>query len=581
MQKILKELRPKDWGFIAIVFVLTCVQIWLDLKIPEYMSGITMLVQTEGSAMGEILLMGLLMLLCSFGGLILAASISVVASYISATFSFNVRGKIFNKVMSFSMKEINEFSAASLITRTTNDITQVQMFVVMGMQALIRAPLMAGWAIYKIAGNNTVWTVATVVAVFILLLIVGKCIQLAVPKFTQLQELTDGINRVTKENIDGLSVIRAYNAESHQQAKFKIANDKLTDVNIYTTRVMSILKPTVQGTSNFLVLAIYFLGAVMINAAMGMDKMVLFSDMVVFSSYAIQVIMSFMVLVMVFMMLPRASVSAKRIAEVLNTDASIVSGTVEEGEKDKEGEIEFKNVSFQYGNGQDYVLKDISFTAKAGETVAFIGSTGCGKSTLVNLVPRFYDVSDGEVLVNGVDVRNYQKKALNNLIGYVSQKAILFSGTISENVSYGGEFDQDALADAVEIAQAKDFVAALEDAHNGRVSQGGSNFSGGQKQRLSIARAIYKKPPILIFDDSFSALDYKTDRVLRNALEQTCKGATRLIVGQRIGTIRDCDKIIVLDDGAIAGMGTHSQLLETCEVYKQIALSQLSEEELA
>lgn len=581
MQKILKELRPKDWGFIAIVFVLTCVQIWLDLKIPEYMSGITMLVQTEGSAMGEILLTGLLMLLCSFGGLILAVAVSVVASYISATFSFNVRGKIFNKVMSFSMKEINEFSAASLITRTTNDITQVQMLIVMGMQALIRAPLMAGWAIYKIAGNNTVWTVATVVAVFILLLIVGKCIQLAVPKFTQLQELTDGINRVTKENIDGLSVIRAYNAESHQQAKFKIANDKLTDVNIYTTRVMSILKPTVQGTSNFLVLAIYFLGAVMINAAMGMDKMVLFSDMVVFSSYAVQVIMSFMMLVMVFMMLPRASVSAKRIAEVLNTDASIVSGTVEEGEKDKEGEIEFKNVSFQYGNGQDYVLKDISFTVKAGETVAFIGSTGCGKSTLVNLVPRFYDVSDGEVLVNGVDVRNYQKTALNNLIGYVSQKAILFSGTISENVSYGGEFDQDALADAVEIAQAKDFVAALEDAHNGRVSQGGSNFSGGQKQRLSIARAIYKKPPILIFDDSFSALDYKTDRVLRNALEQTCKGATRLIVGQRIGTIRDCDKIIVLDDGAIAGMGTHSQLLETCEVYKQIALSQLSEEELA
>ncbi len=696
MQKMLKELKAKDWIVIVLVFILTCTQIWLDLKIPEYMSGITMLVQTDGSAISEIILSGVYMLLCSFGGLLIAIIIAIAVAYTSANFSFNLREKIFKKVMSFSMKEINDFSAASLITRTTNDITQVQMLIVMGMNALIRAPLTAGWAVYKIAGKNMVWTMATIIAVFILLLIIGNCIRLAIPKFQQLQELTDDINRVTKENLDGLSVVRAYNAEAYQNGKFKVANDNLTDAHIFVTKVMSLLMPTVQGTSNFLVLAIYFLGAILINAAIGMNKMILFSDMVVFSSYAMQVIMSFMMLVMVFMMLPRASVSAKRIAEILETEESIIPGQVLDGKQDQLGEIEFKNVNFKYGDGQDYVLKDISFKAEKGETVAFIGSTGCGKTTLVNLVPRFYDVNSGEVLVNGVNVKDYEKKALNKLIGYVSQKAILFSGTIAENITYGTDFygpdfnksdskvhlnegkqkekadsivhlnegtqqgkadsivhlnegtqqgkadhpeghgadhpeghrpghpeghrsghpeghsvllneakqqgkgygetshaqrfisqqkgtpeNELALTEALETSQAKEFVSQQTGKRYGIVSQGGSNFSGGQKQRLSIARAIYRKPAILIFDDSFSALDYKTDRVLRQELNRRAKDSTRLIIGQRIGTIRDCDKIIVLDGGEIAGIGKHAELLKTCEVYKQIALSQLSEEELA
>ncbi|ONI45146.1 multidrug ABC transporter ATP-binding protein [Candidatus Epulonipiscioides gigas] len=581
MRKILRELTQRDLVFIFIVLILTCAQIWLDLRLPEYMSGITMLVQTEGSAMGDILISGFMMLLCALFSLGLSIVVALVASYISANFSYNIRGRIFKKVMSFSMKEINEFSASSLITRTTNDITQVQLLLVMGLHALIKAPITAVWAIYKISGKNGTWTFATVIAVLILLIIVGTCIRLAVPKFKQLQEQTDEINRVTKENLDGLSVVRAYNAENYQNAKFKIANDNLTNTHIFTTKVMSVLMPTVQGTSNFLVLSIYLLGASLINAAVGMEKMVLFSDMVVFSSYAMQVIMSFMMLVMVFMMLPRATVSAQRICEVLETDESIISGTIKESDLNKLGEIEFKNVSFKYGDGQDYVLKDINFVAKRGETVAFIGATGCGKTTLINLVPRFYDVSAGEVLVGGVNVRDYEKTALNNLIGYVSQKAILFSGTISRNISYGGEFAETTLNNAVDVAQATEFISKQHNTHHGHVAQGGSNFSGGQKQRLSIARAIYKNPPILIFDDSFSALDYKTDRVLRSALNETCKDSTRLIIGQRIGTIRDCDKIIVLDDGIIVGMGKHAELLKTCEVYKQIALSQLSEEELA
>ncbi len=584
MIKLLKNLSLREYLLAGLVLILTCAQVYLDLTLPDYMAEITRLVQTEGSAMGDITLAGVNMMLCAIGSLLLSIGVAVIAADIAAQFSFVTRSNMFQKVMGFSMQEVNSFSTASLITRTTNDITQVQLYIVMGMQMLVKAPITAVWAIIKIADKNLSWTVVTGVSVLVLLVIVLICLSLAVPRFKRLQTLTDNINKVSKENLDGLSVVRAYNAEGYQANKFEKANDELTKTNLFTARTMSFLMPSIQMVSSGLVLAVYLVGAVLINEAVGPDKMTLFSDMIVFSSYAMQVIMAFMMLVMVFMLLPRASVSAKRINEVLDTKNSVVEGKETKGNTGKQGQVEFKNVSFKYPQADDYVLKNISFTANKGETIAFIGSTGCGKSTVINLLPRFYDATDGEILVNGINVKQYTKKALNSLIGYVSQRSILFTGTVQSNVAFGDSShpaeNEEALATSVNIAQAADFVANLDHHYDAHVAQGGRNFSGGQKQRLSIARAVYRQPEIFIFDDSFSALDYKTDRKLRETLKQECGDATMLIVGQRIGTIKDADKIIVLEAGQIAGMGKHRELLEHCEVYKQIALSQLSEEEL-
>lgn len=584
MLKLLRKFTPKEWALSAVAFVLILIQVWLTLTMPDYMSEITMLVQTEGSAMSDILAAGGMMLLCALGTLLASVATAVCAARISSNFSANLRDDLFDKVQSFSMEEIGRFSTASLITRSTNDVMQVQMLIVMGLEVLLRAPVMAVWAIGKIAGRNWQWTTTTAIAVVVLLCVVGTCILFAMPKFKKMQVLTDNLNRVTRENLTGLQVIRAYNAEGYQEAKFERANDDLKRTQLFANRVMCFLTPGIQLVMSGLTLAVYWIGAFLIQeAAMG-DKLTLFSEMIVFSQYAMQVVMSFMMLVMIFILLPRASVAAKRINEVLDTEPAIEDGDGNIREQGS-GEIEFRNVSFRYPDAEHPVLENITFTAHKGETVAFIGATGCGKSTVINLIPRFYDATEGEVLVDGVNVKEYRQKQLRDKIGYVSQKATLFSGTIASNVAFGdngrGEFTEEDVKDAVRTAQAEEFVSKLEGTYDGYVAQGGGNLSGGQRQRISIARAVCRKPEILIFDDSFSALDYKTDRILRNALAHECRDATRLIVAQRIGTIRDADKIIVLEDGKIAGMGTHEELMEQCEVYRQIAYSQLSKEELA
>lgn len=585
MIKIFKNLTKKEWLFAFASLIFIVAQVWLDLKLPDYMSEITILVQTEGSEMSEILTAGGKMLLCAFGSLISSVIVAVFAAKIAVNFAAILRGKLFEKVQGFSMEEIGKFSTASLITRTTNDVQQVQMLIVMGLQAMVKAPIMAVWAIYKIYNKSWQWTAATAVAVGVLLIIVLICVVVALPKFKKLQTYTDDLNRVTRENLSGLNVVRAYNAEKYQEEKFAGANENLTSANLFANRTMAFLMPTILAIMNGLTLAIYWIGSILINNARIPQKLTLFSDMVVFSSYAMQVVMAFMMLVMIFIIMPRASVSAKRILEVLETRIHIVDGTESDTKTGKIGEIEFKNVSFRYPDSAQNVVENISFTAKKGQTIAFIGATGCGKSTVINLIPRFYDVTEGEVLVDGVNVKEYRQKALRNKIGYVSQKAVLFSGDISSNIAYGDnggkEITEQEIKNAAEIAQAKDFVEEQENTYKGYVAQGGNNFSGGQKQRLSIARAIAKNPEILIFDDSFSALDYKTDRKLRQTLQEKCRDATKVIVAQRIGTIRDADLIIVLDDGKIAGKGTHKELMQSCDVYKQIAYSQLSKEELA
>lgn len=585
MVKLLKKLTWKDFILAAVAFVFIIVQVWLSLTMPDYMSEITKLVQTKGSKMNDILIAGGKMLACALGSLLAAVCTSICASKISSNFSANLRGQVFHKVQSFSMEEIGNFSTASLITRSTNDITQVQMLIVMGLEVLLKAPIMAVWALCKISTKNWQWTASTGVAVVVLLSFVCVCVAVALPKFKKLQSLTDNLNRVTRENLTGLNVVRAYNAEGYQQKKFNDANDELTKTQLFANRTMGTMMPGIQMVMNGLMLAIYWIGAYLISNAQMFDKLTIFSDMIVFTQYAMQVVMSFMMLVMIFVLLPRASVSAKRINEVLDMPLSIKDGTKENGIDGKKGEVEFRNVSFCYPDAEKDVIEDISFTAHKGETIAFIGSTGCGKSTVINMIPRFYDATKGEVLVDGVNVKEYTQKALRNKIGYVSQKAVLFTGSIKSNVAYGDNgtkgFTDDVVKQAIDTAQAKEFVDKTEGGVYAFVAQGGSNFSGGQKQRLSIARAICRHPEILIFDDSFSALDYKTDRVLRDTLRKTCADATRFIVAQRIGTIRDADKIIVLDDGKIAGMGKHNELMETCEVYRQIAYSQLSKEELA
>lgn len=586
MFSILKYLRKREMLFMLGTILVTIVQVFLELKLPDYMNAITTTVITPGSPMSEIWRAGGMMLLCSFGGLVASIFVGFFCAKVATGFSMRLRSKVYDKVTGFSMEEINGFSTASLITRSTNDIMHVQMFLVMGTAIMFRAVIMASMAIGKIYSKSWQWTLSTAIAVLLLLLLIISLIIVVLPKFKIIQTLTDNLNRVTRENLTGIRVVRAYNAEDFQESKFEEANEALTKTHLFTQRSMAIMGPGMSIIMNGLSLAVYWIGAYLINEAGSPDeKIMMFSDMVVFSSYAMQVVMSFMMLTMIFIILPRASVSAKRIKEVLDTGTKIADGEVEGSDRDTH-EVIFENVSFRYPDASDAVLENISFTAKSGETVAFIGSTGSGKSTLINLVPRFYDVTEGRILVDGVDVREYTQEALRNKIGLVPQRAVLFGGTIRSNIAYGEngkqeEYSDEEIWEALRIAQAEDFVSKLDKKLDADVAQGGTNFSGGQKQRLSIARAICRKPDIYIFDDSFSALDYKTDRVLRGELAKITDNAITLLVAQRIGTILDADKIVVLDEGKVVGLGTHKELMETCEVYQQIAYSQLSKEELA
>lgn len=583
MFKLFKNFTKKDYLLIFISFIFILVQVWLDLKLPDYMSEITKLVQTEGSKMSAILENGGYMLLCAFGSLLSAILVGYISSNVSASFSKTIRKKLFNKVENLGVAEVKNFSTSSLITRTTNDITQIQMFISMGLQLLIKAPVTAIWAVTKILNKNIAWSAVTAVAVIILLVTILALMSIVMPRFKRVQKLTDKLNGVTRENLTGIRVVRAFNAEKYQEDKFSKVNNELTNTQLFNQKAFAIMQPVMYLVMYFLTLSIYFIGADLINKAMMSDKLSLFSDMVVFSSYSMQVIMSFLMLAMIFMMLPRASVSAKRINEVLDTELSIKDGKFT-GNTKETGTVEFKNVSFKYPDAEEYLLKDISFKANKGETVAFIGSTGSGKSSLINLIPRFYDATDGEVLVDGVDVKEYKQESLRNKISYVPQKATLFHGTVSSNVSFGdngkGKINTKKIEEAVRVAQAEEFVSKMDKTYDAAIAQGGTNVSGGQKQRLSIARAVARDPEIYIFDDSFSALDYKTDYILRKELKNYTKDATSLIVAQRIGTIMNADKILVLDNGKCVGMGTHKELLKTCDVYKQIALSQLSKEEL-
>lgn len=584
MLKIFRYLKGKDWAFIAASVVFIVAQVWLDLKLPDYMKQITLLVQTPGSAMADIWIQGGWMLLCALGSLASSVVVGFFASRVAANFSKNLRAATFRKVEGFSMEEVNGFSTASLITRSTNDITQIQMIIAMGLQVLIKAPIMAIWAITKISSKAWQWTLATGITVVVLVAMILVIMAFVLPKFKKIQKLTDNLNGVTRENLTGIRVVHAYNAEEYQEQKFEKANDDLTKNHLFTMRIMAIMNSGMSLLMNGLTLSIFWIGIFVINAAGLEAKLDIFGDMTVFSMYAMQVVMAFMLLTMIFIMLPRASVSAKRINEVLSTETKIKDGEGAEGKTSGVGEIEFRNVSFRYPNAAEDVLTNVSFTARKGETVAFIGSTGSGKSTLINLVPRFYDATEGEILIDGVNVKDYKLKELHNKLGYVPQKAVLFTGTVASNVSYGDNGKEppceEQIKKAVAVAQATDFVEKKEGGYDSFIAQGGTNVSGGQKQRLSIARAVCKNPEIYIFDDSFSALDYKTDRELRGALKNETADATTLIVAQRIGTIKDADKILVLDEGKVVGTGTHRELLDSCEIYREIALSQLSEEEL-
>ena len=588
MLRILKHLRWKEWLLVAACVVLIVGQVQLDLALPDYMSEITRLVQTEGSQMSDILLAGGKMLLCALGSMLLTVCTTFFTAQIASRFSARLRGEMYRKVVGFSNEEINRFSTASLITRTTNDISQLQMFFSFGMQSLIKAPIMAFIAVGKISTKSWEWSLLTGgVIAFVCVLLVFIMLY-AVPRMKKMQTLTDNLNRITRENLTGLQVVRAYNAENYQEGKFAKANEEITRNSQQANIAMSVMNPGMNLAMNGLTLGIYWIGAALISAiavtspAAMMERIGLFSDMVVFMQYAMQVIMAFLMLVMIFVMLPRVTVSAGRVNEVLDTKARIVDGKETQGKPGMKGEIEFRDVSFRYPDADGDAIHHISFTAHHGQTVALIGATGCGKSSIINLIPRLYDATSGQVLVDGVDVRDYTQDALRSKIGFVPQKAFLFSGTVSSNVGYGEDNASGAaIRKAVAIAQAAEFVESPEVGYSGTVAQGGSNFSGGQKQRLSIARAVARDPEILVFDDSFSALDYKTDHALRQALREQTSGTTNIIVAQRIGTIRDADCILVIEDGAIVGKGTHRELMESCKVYQEIAYSQLSKEELA
>ena len=587
MLRILKTLKAREWLYAVLGVGFIVLQVFLDLTMPDYMSTITELaVSGAASGMAEIWKNGGLMLACAFGSALSSAVVGFFAARIAAAVAFRLRGRVFDKVESFSMEEINKFSTASLITRTTNDITQVQMVISMGLQVVIKAPILAVWAIVKILNNNWQWSVATACAVIVMVLMMLVLLIAVFPKFRRVQKLTDNLNAVTRENLTGVRVVRAYNAEEYQEKKFEKANDELTKTQLFTSRAMAILSPVMTIVMSGLTLAIYWIGAYLIgDLPTGAERASLFGQMTAFSGYAMQVVMAFMMLAMIFIILPRAMVSVKRIGEVLDTEAAIKDGTLTAApEGSPVGTVEFRNVSFKYPDASEYVLHDMSFKAERGQTVAFIGSTGSGKSTAINLVPRFYDATEGAVLVDGVNVKEYTLAALHDKIGYVPQRAVMFSGTVESNVAYGEkeglEFDREKVREAVRIAQGKDFVEKMEGDYSAHIAQGGTNVSGGQKQRLAIARAVCREPEIYIFDDSFSALDYKTDKMLRKALREETANATSLIVAQRIGTIRDADLIVVLDEGNVVGKGTHEELLKTCDVYREIALSQLSEEEL-
>ena len=594
----MKYLSKAEIGQMLVALAAIVGQVWLDLKLPDYMSEITTLVETPGSAMGDIWLAGGKMLLVSLGSVACAVVTGFIAARVASSFGQRLRSLEFRKVESFGPAEMSRFSTASLITRSTNDITQIQMFITMGLQLIVKSPIMAVWAIAKIAGDGMEWTLATGVAVVVLLIAIVILMALVMPKFKAMQRLTDDINLVARENLTGLRVVRAYNAEDYQEAKFTQANKNLTDTQLFTNRTMAIMMPLMNSVMNGLMLAVYWIGAYLIDAASLTDKLTVFSNMVVFSSYSVQVIMSFLMMTMVFVLWPRADVSAQRVMEVINTEPIVKDGPdaapVSREASGPRGEVEFRDVSFTYPDSREPMLEHISFKATRGQTVAFIGSTGSGKSTLINLVPRFYDATEGQVLVDGVDVRDYQVRDLRDRIGYVPQRSVLFKGTVAGNISYGDETDgerdtaasdsrdsRDArIREAADVAQASEFVERMDDGFDSPIAQGGSNVSGGQKQRLSIARAVYRDPEILIFDDSFSALDFRTDREVRDALATHAKDSTKLIVAQRIGTIMNADLIVVLDQGRVVGEGTHRELLKTCDIYRQIAQSQLSQTEL-
>jgi len=584
MFKLFKNFGKKDIAVMLICIILIVLQVWLELKMPDYMSEITVLVQTEGSQMSDILANGGYMMACAFGSLLSAIIVGYLVANLAATLSMKIRKKLFTKVENLAMNEVKGFSTSSLITRTTNDITQIQMLVAMGLQMAIKAPITAVWAVTKILNKSWQWSAITGVGVLILMAVIIAIMFVVVPKFKIVQKLTDKLNGVTRENLTGIRVVRAFNAEEYQENKFEKANKDLTNQQMFNQKAFALLSPVMYLVMYFLTLSIYYVGAHLINDANFAEKITLFGNMVVFSSYAMQVIMAFLMLAMIFMMYPRAQVSAKRINEVLDTDITIKDGKIDKDTNNIKGEVEFKNVSFKYPDADDYVLENISFKANKGETVAFIGSTGSGKSTLINLVPRFYDATSGEVLVDGINIKEYKQEFLHTKLGYVSQKAVIFNDTVASNISYGdngkGKISEEKIKKAIEVAQAKEFVEKMEDGYNTDMAEGGTNVSGGQKQRLSIARAIARDPEIYIFDDTFSALDYKTDSILRKALKDYTKNATILIVAQRIGTIMNADKIVVLDEGKIVGIGKHKELLQKCDVYRQIALSQLTKEEL-
>ena len=583
MLKLFKKLERKELLFVFISIALMLCHVWLELKVPDYMSEITRLVQTEGSEMNDIIEQGMKMIICAFGSLVCSIVVGYFAARVGSGFSNTLRKEIFAKVEKMGVAEIKKFSTSSLITRTTNDVMQVEMLIGMGLQAMVKAPIMATWAIFKILDKGFEWSILVAVCVAILMTTVGIIMIIVLPRFEIVQKLIDRINGVTRENLTGIRVIRAFNAEEYQNNKFGKANDDLTNMQLFNQRCFAFLNPVMNLIMHGLTLGIYVIGAILISEAMMLDKINLFSNMVVFSSYGMHVIMSFLMLTMTFMTIPRAQISAKRINAVLDEDISIKDGKFT-GKTKEVGTIEFKNVSFKYPDADEYVLKDISFKANKGDTIAFIGSTGSGKSTLINLIPRFYDATEGEVLIDGVNVKEYTLEALNNKLGYVPQKAVMFTGTVASNVGYGDngreKANLDKIKKAIDVAQGTDFVTQMEDTYDGHIARGGTNVSGGQKQRLAIARAIARNPEIYIFDDSFSALDYKTDATLRKELKEYTKDATSVIVAQRIGTILNADTIVVLDEGNCVGIGTHQELLKSCEVYKEIALSQLSKEEL-
>jgi len=584
MLKLMKNFTKKEIVLVIFTIIFILIQVWLELKMPDYMSEITKLVETEGSQIGDILNNGKYMFLCALGSLIASIIAGYFVATIAANLSKNIRKKMFDKVQNMAISEVKKFSTSSLITRCTNDITQIQMLVAMGLHLMIKSPVTAIWAIIKILNKSWEWSAMTGIAVSIMMSVIVILMFIVVPRFKILQRLTDKLNGVTRENLTGIRVVRAFNAEEYQEAKFEKVNKELTGIQYFNQKCFAIIQPLMYGTMNILTLLVYFVGAKLIDKANLFDKLSIFGNMIVFSSYAIQVIMSFLMLAFIFMMLPRGQVSAKRINEVLDEKITIRDGKSKSGKSGEEGTIEFKEVSFKYPDAEEYLLKDISFKVNKGDFVAIIGLTGSGKSTLINLIPRFYDVTEGSVFVDGVDVRDYEQNELHNKIGYVPQRAVIFDGTVKDNVAYGdngkSHVSDEKIKEAIEVAQAREFVEKMDKKYDTHISQGGTNLSGGQKQRIAIARAIARNPEIYIFDDSFSALDYKTDSVLRKELKKYAKDATIMVVAQRIGTIMNADQIIVLKDGEIIGKGTHKELLQNCEIYKDIALSQLSKEEL-